>query len=235
MFSAPVKTNFNGEVAYSVDLLNPILLGGSFHYTDKGCVASIVYQGKFNAMKVYVLTELAKHKQLFLQTPSFDMLEAITPIWGFLSKGNESMVSPYTVITPDTKISKVPCSVDLELTGLIVSRSTIRPRFRYVVLETKQNVIDFDWGEEEQIQELEEVSDIPALADSESMELRDPAFVRKEMLEEKERVRNAFRTAEEAKYAAEEMAARFYAKYDPSDSESAFSEWASDEEDDDSE
>jgi hypothetical protein len=57
------------------------------------------------------------------------------------------------------------------------------------------------------------------------------------MLEEKERVRTAFRSAEDAKYAAEEMAARFYAKYDLSDSESAFSEWASDQsdEDDDSE
>jgi hypothetical protein len=63
--------------------------------------------------------------------------------------------------------------------------------------------------------------------------LRDPVLLRKEMLEEKERVRNAFRIAEEAKLNAEELAARFYARYDPSDSESAFSEWASDRDDSD--
>jgi hypothetical protein len=236
MFSAPVKTNFNGEVAYRVELLNPILLGGSFQYTEKGCLPSTAYQDKFNSMKVYILKELSNHKQLFRQTPNMEMLEAITPIWGFLSKGQETILSPYTVLVTDVKPSEVPCYVDFELTGLIVSRSTIRPAFRYIVLEKpKESVIDFDWGEEAQVQELEEVSDIPALADSESMELRDPASVRREMLEEKERVRNAFRAAEEAKSKAEELAVRYYTKYDPSDSESAFSEWASDEEDDDSE
>ena len=189
-------------------------------------------------MKSHMLSELTTNKQLFRQTPTLDMLEVITPIWGFLSKTPRDIIlSPYTIVITDSKPQKVPCYVDFELTGLIVSRSTIRPSFRYVVLgfPPAQDVIDFDWGEEAQVQELEEVSDIPAVADSESMELRDPASVRREMLEEKERVRNAFRTAEEAKYAAEEMAARFYAKYDVSDSESAFSEWASDEEDDDSE
>ena len=239
MFSAPVKTNFNDEIAYRVDLLNPLRLDGSFQYTGQGCIPSIAYQDKFNSMKSHILRELSNHKQLFRQTPNMEMLDAITPIWGFLSKGQETILSPYTVVVPDAKLSGQSCYVDFELTGLIVSRSTIRPTFRYVVLETKPNVIDFDWGEEEQIQELEEVSDIPALADSESMNLRDPVSVRREMLEEKERVRNAFRNAEEAKFKAEEMAARFYAKYDPSDSESAFSEWASDlddsDEDDDSE
>ena len=238
MFSAPVKSNYNGEVAYLVELLNPLRLDGSFEYTGQGCIPSIAYQDKFNSMKAHILRELSNHKQLFRQTPNMEMLEAITPIWGFLSKGQETMLSPYTVVATDVKLSG-PCYVDFELTGLIVSRSTIRPTFRYVVLESKQNVIDFDWGEEEQIQELEEVSDIPALADSESMELRDPVSVRREMLEEKERVRNAFRNAEEAKFRAEEMAVRYYTKYDPSDSESAFSEWASDrddsDEDDDSE
>lgn len=237
MFSLPVKTNFNGEVAYRVDLLKPIVLGGSFQLTEKGCSPSIAYQDKFATMKDNTLRELSTHKQLFKQTPKPEMLDVITPIWGFLSKSpQETILSPYTIVESDINTQQLPCYVDFELTGLIVSRSTIRPVFRYIVLESKQNVIDFDWGEEDQLHELEEVSDIPAAVDSESINLRDPVSVRREMLEEKERVRNAFRIAEDAKFKAEEMAARFYAKYDPSDSESAFSEWASsDEEDDDSE
>jgi hypothetical protein len=49
---------------------------------------------------------------------------------------------------------------------------------------------------------------------------------------EKERVREAFRLAARAKDDAEQMAEAFFAKYDPSDSETAFSEWMSDDEDD---
>jgi hypothetical protein len=54
-------------------------------------------------------------------------------------------------------------------------------------------------------------------------------------MKEKGDVRTAFQFAEEARQKAEAMAALFYSKYDLSDSESAFSELVSDEEDEEDE
>jgi hypothetical protein len=67
-----------------------------------------------------------------------------------------------------------------------------------------------------------------------AMKIKDPAVLAREKAEAKERVRTAYRAAESARQAADAMASQFYSAYDVSDTESAFSEWADLESDDDS-
>lgn len=105
------------------------------------------------------------------------------------------------------------------------------PVFELVYLGPKPNpCIDFDWGAVREAAEIEEVSDVPATEDAGVFTISDPAVAARKKAEAKMAVRAAFITAEEARTAAEEMAARFYAEHDLSDSESAFSEWMSDSE-----
>ncbi len=79
---------------------------------------------------------------------------------------------------------------------------------------------------------MEEVSDVPT-AGGPVVTLADPARLAKEKAEAKERIRTAFEAAKEARTMAERMAAEFYDRYDLSDSESAFTEWLSDSDEED--
>jgi hypothetical protein len=157
-------------------------------------------------------------------------LEAITPNWGFLL-GEKSGLNPYITLVSSIPTTKFPAIVDFQLKSLQISRTTIKPTFELVyVSPVKQNdpVIDFSWGEEDG--ELEEVSDVPLDETAATLTLKDPAGEARKKAAEKEKVRDAFRVAEEAREAAEAAAAEFLDTYDLSDSESAFSEWLSDEE-----
>ena len=66
-------------------------------------------------------------------------------------------------------------------------------------------------------------------ADATPFVLQDPAVAERKKAEAKERIRAAFRTAEQATRDAEQMASEFYDVYDLSDNESAFSEWMEEE------
>lgn len=234
MFATPAQTNLNGDTVYIVKLIKPEPIGIRLSVEATGIVPTLAYQDQLQVFRKRILTELSNHKQLFRHAPSLESLEAITPMWGFIVKDSSIVRSPYTQIESHVDSSQIPYDADLELTALIVSRSTIRPMFETVYLKSA-GVIDFDWGMDEVDAELEEVSDIPADTDlTHSLELRDPVSIRRTMAKEKEAVRAAFRRAEDARVAAETMATRFYTNYDLSDSESAFSEWVSSDEEGDS-
>ena len=132
------------------------------------------------------------------------------------------------------KAEHVPGFVDFVLEGVYMSRSTIRPRFTAVFLESAgTDVIDFEWdaAEAEPVSELEEVSDIPDAVEG-TLTIKDPATLAREKAETKARIRAAFAAADAARAAAEDDAARFYGTYDLSDNESAFTEWMSEDESD---
>ena len=235
MFLTPVPgSSPSGEVIYVVSLTKPTSMSVRFAVEHGKIVPTLLNQQIFKNLQDTILSELIKSRQLFRNAPSRESLEAITPMWGCIVKDDGCIFSPYTIIE-ESSIPSVSCDVDLMLHSLTVSRSTIRPSFQCIQLESPR-VIDFDWcAEPESVNnDLEEVSDIPADSHNESFCLRDPALSRKQMLEERERVRAAFRVAEEARTEAEDLAARFYETHDLSDSESAFSEWASDNDGSDS-
>jgi len=151
-------------------------------------------------------------------------LELITPRWGCIETEGGAQMSPYTHVecTP----METPCFIDLVLTGIQISRSTIQPFFKTVFLEkVPDSLIDLDFGGASE--EVEEVSDVGAVADSPPIVLQDPATTQRKKREAKDQIRAAFRTAEQATRVAEKMASEFYDVYDLSDNESAFSEWMS--------
>jgi hypothetical protein len=128
----------------------------------------------------------------------------------------------------------------LQLTSLEISRSTIRPTFLAVPADDR---IDIEWGAAvgapaqqgsagaaTAADELEEVSDVPEAAEGVIL-LADPAVKAREKAAAKAHVREAFEAAETARAEAEAAAAAFLDAYDLSDSESAFSEWLSSDED----
>jgi hypothetical protein len=236
MFLAPKR--FNADT-YEVQLSAPMALGIRLAVSRADIITPVLeHQSVFQTLQRRILVELTKNRQLFKNAPSIESLEAITPNWGFITTGDTIQLSPYTLVSIDPTISAYPCSIDLELTALHISRSTIRPLFRGAPLA--DNLIEFDWMATavgiSRGAELEEVSDVAYHDDVAGViSLKDPDMLKREKLAAKERVRSAYREADAAREVADGVAANFHLTYDLSDTESAFSEWVSDSDSDTSE
>lgn len=239
MFSSPVRTvDESGNVKFQVQVaMDPMGLRiecGS----DHTFVGNNVIQSQFRNLQKFVLSELTKEKSLFKHQPSLDSLELLTPNWGFVVLHNTLEWSPYCYKTSSITADQRPCWVDLKLTAIEITRSSIRPVFETLFLEKLQiaakDVIDFEWsghaggGETD----VEEVSDIPDIEDTHSLvRLIDPEKKERDKKAAKEAVRAALATAEQARVQAATMADEFLQNYDLSDTESAFTEWMSESED----
>jgi len=235
MFLAPKRANAD---TYEVQLSAPTALGIRLAVSRADIITPVLeHQSVFQTLQRRILLELTKNRQLFKNAPSIESLEAITPNWGFITTGDTIQLSPYTLVSIDPTISAYPCSIDLELTALHISRSTIRPLFRGAPLA--DNLIEFDWMATavgiSRGAELEEVSDVAYDDVVGVISLKDPDMLKREKLAAKERVRSAYREADAAREVADGVAANFHLTYDLSDTESAFSEWVSDSDSDTSE
>ena len=234
MFGAPVRsTDGSGTTVYKVDV-NTTPIGAELEFSKTGLAYEPTAQPRFRTLQNLILSELAKEKDLFKNPPSLASLEAITPNWGFILSGTTHAFSPYSILqSAHIADDKLPCRVDIQLKSLEISRSTIRPVFKLHYLGAAKAEIDFEWPvPAAPVDEVVEVSDVPAAADGSVMTLADPAQRRKERQTLKAEIRTAFTAAEEARMAAEAKAKAFYERYedDLSDAESAFTEWMSDEE-----
>jgi hypothetical protein len=231
MFGAPVKSSLpDGTVVFSVDVsVTPI--GAEIEYTSEGLHYAKDVQSRFRGLQSLVLSELAKEKSLFKNPPTLASLEAITPNWGFVASEGKMVFSPYAKlervnIAPDL----LPCLVDIQLKGLEITRSTVRPRFILHYLGKKNSEIDFDWPAPVPPADLTEVSDVPfAEEGAHVVALADPAIKARQKAEAKAQIRTAFEAAKAARASAQALADTFYEAYDLSDAESAFTEWMSDE------
>ena len=231
MFGAPERqTNAEGSYFY-VPLSKPQAMKIRLHVdVSRTCAAEIGAQEAFRTAQRETLVALQKNKQLFKNPPSLESLESITPNWGCIVKNGSFVWNPFMKISTEGLTSEqLPAFVDLALTGISITRSTIFPHFKAIFLESDKpvtNVIDFDWDKKKE-EDLEEVSDIGASPEG-SFTIRNPAQIKREKGEKKAQIRAAFMEAETLRKKAEEMAEQFYAAYDLSDDESAFSEWVSD-------
>lgn len=238
MFGTPTrKTNKDGQTVFHLDV-NTTPLGVELEYTASGLQYGKEAQPRFRTLQNLVLSELAKEKQLFKNPPTLASLTAICPNWGFVSSGTTYIFSPYATLVSDIATSKLPCVVDVQLKGLEISRSTILPQFKLHYLGTRPPEIDIDWVDPaapSTVDEIVEVSDVPINTGGPMLTLADPAKQAREKVEAKARVRAAFLAAQEARTTAQSLAQTFYEAYDLSDSESAFTEWLSDSDNEDSE
>ena len=241
MFGAPERRIGEDGPYFYVSLASPKLLGVRVTLTAARTVEpDLSFQDNFRELQDFVLSELLKNRQLFKNPPSLESLQAITPNWGCIVKDKDVVWNTYMQLSlPDLKAELLPAWGDFALVGLTVTRSTISPVFMMQFLETKASQIDFEWpgvpsGGGGGADSLEEVSDIAAAVAEGSVRLRNPADILKEKLEQKTVVRQAFEDAEAARLRAEQLANTFMAKYDLSDNESAFSEWMSGAESEDS-
>lgn len=236
MFGPPSRQYVMDETWYTVPLVQPIDMDIRLECDASGCIKpTFDYDKEFAALRHRILTELVNYKQIFKHAPSYGALNRITTLWGFiLDDTNKPVISPFITIQPHTYKS---CFVDLRLKSVTVSRSMIQPTFEVV---RREDVIEIEWDNDEEIEmeDLEEVSDIPSFdgegAVAGAVALRNPALLRREKAEAKERVRAAYRAATTATMEAERLSKDFYERYELSDSESAFTEWEASDEDSDS-
>ena len=233
MFSSPVRSvDANGTSVYTVGVVDakPLGIRLTANSIDSFVPDLDKVQPVFRAYRKQILSELVNHRSLFRTPPSIESLEVITPNWGFLL-GDQSGLNPYMIIDSSIPSAKFPATVDFQLKSLQISRTTIKPTFELVYVgpvRQETSIIDFSW--DSAADELEEVSDVPLDETAAALTLKDPAAEARKKAAEKEKVKEAFRAAEQARDAAEAAAAEFLDTYDLSDSESAFSEWLSDEE-----
>jgi len=228
MFSLPER---RPDQSYYVSLVSPLSAGVRLEQTSDGIVATLRHQSTLSTLQRTVLTELATTKSLFKNPPTIASLELITPRWGCIEVDGVVKVNPFTHIEL-TPLLDGPSFVDLALVGIQISRSSIQPFFKTVILEkVPESVIDLEWGApfEEDVEEVSDLGLASSPADATPFVLQDPAVTERKKEEAKERIRAAFRTAEQATRDAERMASEFYDAYDLSDNESAFSEWMEEE------
>lgn len=172
----------------------------------------------FMAFREMMLHELIAEPGLFRNPPTFKTLDGMTTHW----------IGQVKMLKADPPIRVF----DLVLKKLQISRSRIDPVWELV--EAATDSIDFDWGggTAAASTELEEVSDVPVSAGDESpFILTDPVAKERAKLTAKSQIRQLFATAHNARLEAETAAAAFLDTYDLSDTESAFSEWMSADED----
>lgn len=234
MFGIPVRSSdSSGAIVYKVEI-NTTPIGVELEYNRSGLIYNKDAQPRFRTLQSLVLSELAKEKDLFKNPPTLASLEAITPNWGFVLSGAKQIFSPYSILqTSHLMDDKLPCLVDIQLKGLEISRSTIRPVFKLHYLGPTKAEIDFEWPQsalgEDMVIEVSDVSAFDVAHTSSVITLADPALRRKERATLKAEIRSAFMAADKARDEAEAKAHAFYEKYndDLSDAESTFSEWMS--------
>jgi hypothetical protein len=234
MFGVPERRADGNSVYFYVPMASPKPLGVRLRMNSKLTIlpeASI--QQTFDKLEETVLHELTKTETLFKNKPSYESLQRITPKWGVIyDTDNKPQWSTYTEkeFFFDVKDGAYTNSiVDLELIGILITRSTISPKFavKFVEKDTQSMVIDFDW--QTPAKEIEEVNDLEATADTNPLTLRSPALIAKEKADAKEKVKVLFRTADEARQLALDAMANFFGKYEVSDDESQFSDWMTDD------
>lgn len=235
MFGAPER---HSDQAFYIPLTQrkPLNVRVTLSATE-GITPTLEFQPVFQTLQSNILNELVKHRQLYKSPPTLESLQCMTSAWGFIKVGNEIQPSKTMIVRNNIPASQCPCIADYVLDGIKISRSLIQPVFSLVFVESvAENVIDFDWGvstddRETDLQEVSDVSFMPVV--SGDMKIKDAATREREKAEAKERVRAAYRAAEAARDAADALASQFYSAYDVSDTESAFSEWADLDSDDD--
>ncbi len=232
------------DQSFFVPYLHRNQLNTRVKVTAEGIMPTLEHQPRFQQYQSTILQKLVSNRQLYKSAPTLESLQCMTPAWGFIKTGSgEIQLAKTTIIRNNIPASKWPCLADFVLNGLKISRSLIQPVFDLVFVESLESahVIDFDWGVEDATgsgtgNDLEEVSDVSFMdmASGGAMKIKDPAVIAREKAEAKERVRAAYRAAEAARETADNLASQFYSTYDISDTESAFSEWADLESEDDS-
>ena len=237
MFGAPECIKTESGVKYFVKLNTGIQACTKYEMNEQtNVLPDLAHQETLQALKVSVLTELAKHEQLFKNRPKLESLLGITPNWGCILVDGNVQWSQHTELSIDVDSTKdnFPCYVDLQLSGLYISRSTITPLFRVVFLEKKVKTmtIDFDWNPVSSSvlsapsspPEVEEISDIPQ-SEAGIIQLRDPIAMLKAKQEAKEAIKLAFKKASDLHTEAVKQAKQFLIEFDIGDNESVFSEW----------
>ncbi len=231
MFGAPERVTRNGTSMFYVPLQTPANLGLTLVWLADAETPTpdLSTQASFAKIQEKILQALTSHKTIFKSQPNYESLKGICPNWGCVLNNGKAAWNPYTFIDSGD-VKQTPAKVDLALRGIYISRSTISPQFSCVLLDTAEAADDLEWDETVGASEISEVDDIPS--ESGTIAIKDPAALLREKLAAKEKVREAFRIAADARDAAERAADEFYAKYDLSDSESAFTEWEASDADD---
>lgn len=241
MFGAPERQS---DQSFYIPITQRTQLNVRVNLSAEGITPTLEFQPMFQTLRAHVLDELVKNRQLYKSPPTLESLQCMTSAWGFVKNGGADIqLGKSMIIRNNIPASQWPCIADFVLEGIKISRSLIQPVFSLVFIEpvSAGNVIDFDWGvanadgdDNSSRSELQEVSDVSFMpVASGDMKIKDAATREREKAEAKERVRSAYRAAEAARETADAMASQFYSAYDVSDNESAFSEWADLDSDDD--
>lgn len=231
MFAAPESQPTSEGPRYYVALTTARTLPNRLRFQDT-LVPDLDINAPLDDIKNEILKDLVHNKQLFKHPPTMSSLTALSPPWGVVLDGETKRWSPTSTFRNLESKATIPDSsyVNLVLEGLYVSRSRISPVFTIKFLSTipAQVAIEFDFDD---AGSLEEVSDIPEVGGDNVVLLTDPAIRRKAKADAKRSIKEAFVIADAAHEAAAQRAHAFLDEFDLSDNESGFSEWLTEDED----
>jgi hypothetical protein len=234
MFAAPESQPTAEGPRYYVALSTARTLPNRLRFTTS-LIPDLDINAPLDEIKAEILKDLVHNKQLFKHPPTLSSLTALSPPWGVVLDGEVKRWSPTSTFRNMTDMTAIPDAsyVHLVLEGLYVSRSRISPVFSIkfvsvIPVTPVAQEIEFDFDD---AGSLEEVSDIPEEGGANVVLLTDPAIRRKAKADAKRSIKEAFVIADAAHEAAAQRAHAFLDEYDLSDNESGFSEWLTEDED----
>jgi hypothetical protein len=231
MFAAPESQPTTEGPRYYVALTNARTLPNRLSFINT-LVPDVDINEPLDQIKDEILKDLVHNKQLFKHPPTLSSLTALSPPWGVVLDGEVKRWSPTSTFRNMESMNAIPDAsyVHLVLEGLYVSRSRISPVFsiKFVSTIPALPTIEFDFDD---AGSLEEVSDFPEVGGDNVVLLTDPTIRRKAKADAKRSIKEAFTIADAAHEAAAQRAHAFLDEFDLSDNESGFSEWLTEDED----
>lgn len=219
------------QQTYYIELKTEIIIPESLKWSNGELIPDIRIQSTMESYRNRILSELVKNKTFFRTPPTYESIQAITPVWGIIvnSLTHELRWAPDQIIEKSESLTaNTTAYVNLQLKGIEISRSTIQPVWIMNVIQVlpdpshSDGVIDF---------EFEDVYDdgVKSVGSNEFEEdvTGEPVQLMNHAEKKriaKDQVRQTLRRLAEARMAADTAMERFYDEYDLSEGESDFSD-----------
>ncbi len=229
-FSIPKRIESKPQTYY-IEVNTEIIIPESLKWQNGKLIPDVHVQSVMESYRRYVLHELVKNRSFFRTPPTYESINAITPVWGIIidSRTQELRWAPdQTFQKSETLTADKTAYVQLQLKGIEISRSSIQPVWNINIIQilpdpsNTDGVIDLDFDEVHS-DDVKSVGSHEIEEDESGGTLWLMDAAEKKRLA-KDQVRQTLRRLVEARMAADTAVERFYEDYDLSEGESDFSE-----------
>jgi len=220
---SPEKTSDGFQIFFQEACQTPDL---NFSGEKKQWVLKPEWMAETDKIRGIVLEKLFENRSVYFKTaPTLKTLETLFTPWVVVDENGETVFKSELPVPETDKDSKGI----IELMGIAIKKTGISPVWRIKELIEITPVVDFDWSESKDGEDLREITLLePELSNengTDTIKLTTDEEYNARKFAAKERVKEARLKAILSRRAAEVETDRYYAEFAINDNESSFSEY----------